>query len=320
MTETSFPILLFLESFDEELLSTLRESQYELANEDSLNSKRCERVIAIFTKVSRTLTSQFIEKFPNLRYVVVPATGVDLIDVESVRRHGATLLNLRSSGSPVYRFSSTTEIFFWLLLSICRKANLAASDVLDGNWKRERFIGTNLRGKRIGVLGMGRIGNQIASLCKILGMKVFAYDINPSLEYPHQVTEVASLNELIAQVEILSINVDDRISNKELVNANVLSYANQIMIVNTSRGFVVEEKAILDALRDGRVLAYAADVLMGEGGNDGWLQENPLWQGMSREQLNIVLTPHIGGATKENIYESEKFVINKFLELERSNG
>jgi D-3-phosphoglycerate dehydrogenase len=310
------------EDFSESSIQLLRDNEFKVLDVARSNKIRSQ-VIAIGTKVSKPVTRDLMEKFPNLRFILTPTTGTDLIDKSFTIAKDIRVISLRDDPKLLKTFYSTREIFLWLLISIMRNAHAGAISVEQGQWDRSHFIGTNLHGKRIGILGFGRIGKQIANLMMGLGCTVYAYDDKLNLKKIKGVNFVKSADELINSIDILSISIDDTDSNKSLINEKLLKNIGPdgIFMVNTARGFVVNELDILWALKNGKILGYGADVLDGEGKNVGWLKENQLWkQKNENKSLNIVITPHLGGATQENILQSEHSVVLKFLKAYRSSN
>ena len=307
------------EDFSQSSIQLLSDNKFNVVNTANTDKIR-NQVIAIGTKVSKPVTRNMMENFPNLRFILTPTTGTDLIDKSFTTLKNIKIISLRDDPELLKTFYSTREIFLWLLLSIMRNAHAGAISVDKGQWERSNFIGTNLHGKRIGILGFGRIGKQIANLMMSLGCTVYAFDNHPKLKKLRGVNFVKSASELINSVDILSINLDDTEGNKFFVNKKLLKSigSDGIFVINTARGFVVNEIDILWALKNGKILGYGADVLDGEGKNVGWLKENQLWKTKNENRsLNVVITPHLGGATKENIANAELSVILKFLEAYR---
>jgi D-3-phosphoglycerate dehydrogenase len=307
------------EDFSQSSIQLLSDNKFNVVNTANTDKIR-NQVIAIGTKVSKPVTRNMMEKFPNLRFILTPTTGTDLIDKSFTTVKNIKIISLRDDPKLLKTFYSTREIFLWLLLSIMRNAHAGAISVDKGQWERSNFIGTNLHGKRIGILGFGRIGMQIANLMIGLGCTVYAYDNKLNLKKIKGVNFVKSAGELINSVDILSINIDDADSNKSFINKKLLKNIGPdgIFMVNTARGFVVNELDILWALENGKILGYGADVLNGEVKSQVWLKENQLWESKNRNKsLNLVITPHLGGATKENILQSEHSVILKFFQAYR---
>ena len=307
------------EDFSQSSIQLLSDNKFNVVNTANTDKIR-NQVIAIGTKVSKPVTRNMMEKSPNLRFILTPTTGTDLIDKSFTTVKNIKIISLRDDPKLLKTFYSTREIFLWLLLSIMRNAHAGAISVDKGQWERSNFVGTNLHGKRIGILGFGRIGMQIANLMIGLGCTVYAYDNKLNLKKIKGVNFVKSAGELINSVDILSINIDDADSNKSFINKKLLKNIGPdgIFMVNTARGFVVNELDILWALENGKILGYGADVLNGEVRSQVWLKENQLWESKNRNKsLNLVITPHLGGATKENILQSEHSVILKFFQAYR---
>jgi D-3-phosphoglycerate dehydrogenase len=312
---TSKGTILLLEEFALDHILRLQNEGYVLVRpSDPFNP---DHVVALMSKVSELVPGEVMAQFKSLRYVLVPATSPDLIDQEYIQKHGIRLITLREQNSPVVEFRSTTEIVIWHLISLMRNAFRAATSVSCGEWDRNLFHGYNLSGARIGIVGLGRLGMQVANICKELNMKVYAFDQRQVDSYPEHVQIVQSLESLIVSVDVLTIHVNDKRENYHLISEAVLSLASDLFLINTSRGHIVDESALLSSIRSGKVLGYAADTIKGEGMAGGWLRESELWRAMTSEKLNIIMTPHIGGATFENVYTSEQFVIDLFLHLDK---
>jgi D-3-phosphoglycerate dehydrogenase len=320
MTCQNHKKLLFLEPFSENLTSVLRQHGYKIYNEAAIPDSDFPLIRGLFTKLDRKVDDSLLRKLSNLRFVVVPTTGTSHLDRMVMHDRNIQIISLRDPGSPIHSFTSTSEVFLWLLISMLRKANLAAKEVSAGTWNRNNFIGTNIAGKKIGIVGLGRLGRQVANLCRALGMIVIGYDIDKESKFSENLTFADNLEELIAKAEIISIHVDDREENKNLINDTFLLQCHGTLLVNTSRGFITDESAVVRALKNGNLCGYATDVLFDEGATGNWLHRNPIWQAMTSEELNVVITPHIGGATQENIYQSERFVIERFLKSDCIHG
>ena len=262
----------------------------------------------LFVKLSRRLSSKELKIWPKLRFIVTPTTGTDHLDLEYCQANNIEVVSLKSLPSITSNFSGTSEIALWLLLSLSRRGTWAAQDVTQGNWNRDLFVGSSLRNQTVGIVGLGRLGVQMANLCMSLGMKVLFFDI--ASRNLSGARSVDSISELFIQADVISIHVDDRIGNNKLISREILNKAKNLLIINTSRGFVIDEYALIDSMVSGKVAGFAADVLdLEQGDTQEWLFQSPIWNGMVRDNLNIVLTPHIGGAVLENIQTSELAVL-----------
>jgi D-3-phosphoglycerate dehydrogenase len=268
----------------------------------------------IFSKLNFRLTDSFLSNYPNLTTVVTPTTGIDHIDSTYCNQRKIQIISLRDTQDVIENFSSTSEIATWLMLSLMRKTTLAAADVKAGNWRRNEFLGNTLRGKTVGIVGFGRLGMQFSRICASFGMRVTAYDlVNRSDD---SVTFFNSLEELIAQADVISLHVDDRRENLDLVNAALLSnFRSDAILINTSRGFIVNEKDVVNAIQRKRIGAYGTDVLAGEhSDNFKWLTDSVLWQAYQHDDSRIIILPHIGGGVRENIPAAEMAVLKTLVE------
>lgn len=309
------PIILFAEGYSAESIKALESTGFEIRNYKNILESEFERVFAIFTKVSVTLREESLVKFINLNYVVTPSTGTDTIRLGARNKHDVTVITLRDDPDTLSSFFSTREIFFWLLTSLLRKAHTGSKEVESGKWNRNSHLGTNLHGKRLGILGFGRVGKHIAEVASAFGMQIAAYDSFLQETNIVGVKVASSVDELLASIDVLSINIDDRRENEAFVNTELISKfpKSGLYIVNTARGFVVDEDAIICGLHSGAILGYGTDVLLGEGEDFDWLTQNKIWKAMKDQKLNIVITPHLGGATQENIARAENSVVSTFL-------
>jgi D-3-phosphoglycerate dehydrogenase len=197
----------------------------------------------------------------------------------------------------------------------------AVSSVAEGNWDRELFVGHELAGRTIGILGMGRIGEKMCQYARAFLMDVHAYDTNPAVR--NRVDRViwhGSLRSMLENSDVLSIHVPLTRETHGLIGRQELAcLKGKAVVINTSRGEIVDESALVDALRQGKVAGYAADVLSGEG-KPGFPRTNPIWR-YSHEGGNVLLTPHIGGAAYEAWEKTEIFVARNLVRtLKQESG
>jgi D-3-phosphoglycerate dehydrogenase len=283
-----------------------------------ISEKQFVNVYALFTKVSCKIDSDLIRKYPNLAFIGVPATGIDVVDYKICKEKGIKILSLKDEKftKRLNEFTSTSEIFFWHLLSLVRNCQVASQSIRDGFWNRNNFIGANLRGLTLGIIGFGRIGKQIADIGKLLGLNVIFFDKNVESLGNSMYLRVSSLEDLISKSNIVSVNVDYSDENLNLVNYSVIQNISKkpFYVINTSRGAIVDELAILDGLGSGKIDGYGADVLTNEvSGETNWLIENHVWQAFKSNKFKISLTPHIGGATYQNMNISEEYILSELV-------
>jgi D-3-phosphoglycerate dehydrogenase len=306
-------ILLLLETCDPESWDMLQKQQLEILTPDVKDIDRVG-VNHIFTKLNFRLDKFLLGQYPNLKTVVTPTTSIDHIDSSYCEERDIQIISLRDTKDILENFSSTSEIAAWLMLSLSRNALPASADVRAGNWSRNDFIGNTLRGKTVGIVGYGRLGRQLSKICSALGMTIFAYDL---LEISDDsVTFTKSLEELVGQSDFVSLHVDDREQNRGLIDAQLLNhFSPNAILINTSRGFVVNEIDLVSAIRGNRLKGYGTDVLEGERGDTSeWLTSSEIWKECRGGNPGVLVLPHIGGAVKENIPTAEKAVLQLLLE------
>jgi len=247
-----------------------------------------------------------LEAGTTLRAIVTATTGLDHVDVASAEACGIAVLSLRGQTDFLRTVPATAEHTWALLLALVRRVPWAFQDVLDGGWERDRFRGHDLAGKRLGLVGLGRIGEKVARYGAAFGMTVSAYDPYRR-DWPPPAARCASLADLLRQTDVLSLHVPLCAETERLIGRRELAAPPApIWLVNTSRGGVVDEAALLDALEQGQVRGAALDVLCGE---RAWDAERPHpLIAYAQAHDNLLITPHIGGATRESMALTEVFM------------
>ena len=192
----------------------------------------------------------------------------------------------------------------------------AAAHVLKGGWDRDRFWGVQLRGKRLGILGHGRVGAMVAHYGAALGMEIGACDCDPTkIVAP---AAAMSFETLLKMSNAISVHVTADPENRHLIDrAAITQMRPGAFLINTSRGSIVDEAALAEAVRCGHLSGVAVDVLEGEAGGD--VGSSPLIA-CAREGLNVLITPHIGGATHEAIRQTEGAVVSCLASLLRCSS
>ncbi len=239
-------------------------------------------IIRSRTKVDREL----IDRASQLKLVARPGTGLDNVDVEYAKSKGITVVN-----SPESLVEAVSEHVVLLMLALIRNLVRADESTRGGKWEKSSFMGTELRGKVLGIVGLGRIGKRIAEIAGTLGMSVIIYDVIP---IPPDVIaklrcRVVSLDELFTSADFITLHVPMTDETRHLVGSSRLAQMKKgCFLINTSRGGVVDEDSLTGALREGRIGGAALDVFE---------KEPP--SGAILTAPRTILTPHIGGQTEE---------------------
>ncbi len=250
-----------------------------------------EKVKILFVnpnEMSFRLTSEVLRY--GIEIICTASTGLNHIDMNYCKNHGIQVISLTKNYDIIQKISSTAELAFALTLSLVRNIPSAFDSVKRREWEYRDYIGRQMDSLSAGVVGYGRLGTMYAGYCKAFGMSVSVCDpYKPSGRYPN-----LKLEELFPCSDIVSLHVHLNNQTRYLVNQKVLSKSHDVYLINTSRGDIVDESAIISALETGNLKGYAADVLSDELGN---IEASPMIE--ASRNLNIILTPHIGGMTAE---------------------
>ena len=236
--------------------------------------------------------NQIIGKAKELQLIFTPTTGTDHINFTANNKY-IKILSLNDYCGQIDSINSTAELTFSLLLSVARKINSANAQVVkSGLWERNNFLGHELNGKVMGVIGLGRIGQKLAKYGQTFGMDIVYWDIVENKDF----RRAKSLNQLLEISDYIMVCVSLNESTHHLINSeNVNSIKKGSFLVNTSRGKVIEEKALCKAMDNGIISGLGVDVLEYELED---FQKSPLYlYAKNNPQKNIIITPHIGGAT-----------------------
>lgn len=271
-------------------------------------------VDVLFVRLRFKLTKEILEKAPKLQYILTATTGLDHIDTDFFENRGGKVISLKGEVDFLGTIPSTAEHTWALLLALLKKIPSAFEDVKDGNWHRDHFKGNNLRGKKIGILGLGRVGKQVAHFAEAFGLEIGYFDI---VAQTNHYKNFSNPEELFAWADIISIHIPYNVENEIFVNENLLQHCQKnAVLINTSRGNVWDEQSVADLLKQNKIYGIATDVLQDEF-NKKQLKRNPLVE-LATEEYNIIITPHIAGATYESMAMTEEFIVSKFIKTTTS--
>jgi D-3-phosphoglycerate dehydrogenase len=264
----------------------------------------------IWFRLAHRFDRPLLEHATRCRILATPVTGLDHIDLHACRELRIRVVSLRGEIEFLDKVRATAELTLALTLALMRQLPAAAAHVRAGGWDRDQFRGHELYGKTAGIVGMGRLGCIVSAYFRALGMEVVGFD--PRSDFPHHVARrIDSLGQLVAQADIISLHVSYDESTRHLIDRQTLSAVKPgAILVNTSRGGIVEEEALLDALRSGALAGAALDVLDGE---PNITVKHPL-VAYARLHENLLIAPHIGGNTLESFEKTEVFLAGRVLE------
>lgn len=265
----------------------------------------------ILVRLSHRIDAEVIDRADRLSYLVTTTTGLDHIDVEVCERKGIEVLSLQGETEFLKTITSTAEMTWGLILALARHLPAATRHVEEGGWDRDSFRGTELQDKTIGIVGMGRVGSIAADYALAFRMKVQFFDPTRR-ECPSGVYRAESLDELLATSDILTLHVPLTFETKGMIGRDqIRRLPRGALLVNTSRGALIDESAVIEALADGHLGGAALDVLSDESeiGDAG----APVIE-HARRIDNLIITPHLGGNTFEAMAKTERFMALKLAQ------
>lgn len=262
---------------------------YDRTNTEDI-LKRTKNADAILTN-KVVISSEIINKLPNLKYIGVLATGYNVVDIEAAKKRGITVTNV-----PAYSTNSVVQMTFAHILNLTNRVAHYAHENRKGKWSASPdfcYWDTNLgeiAGKTLGVVGLGNIGYKVACIARDFGMDVFACTSKNSADLPDGIQKV-TFNGLLGISDILTLHCPLTPQTKEMINKDTLSQMKRgALLINTGRGALVNDKDVAQALCEGQLGGYGADVMT---------QEPPKPDNPLLSAPNAYLTPHIAWATLE---------------------
>ncbi|MFX0069052.1 MAG: hydroxyacid dehydrogenase [Promethearchaeota archaeon] len=288
--------IVITESIHEDGIRMLKDAGFEI--EEALDvtheglKERIKDFDVIIVRSKTNVNKEIIEAGRNLKMIARAGIGLDNIDLETAEKHNINVANVPGAST-----ESVAELVFALILSLFRHVTRADKTLKEGKWIKKELLGNELKGKSIGIIGFGRIGQKIAKIAKAFEMNVLCYDVLESCLSKAREMEVEDygpakngLYELLEKSDIITLHVPLVPQTHHLIGREEMKLLkNGAYIINTARGGVVDDDALYDALRSGKLGGAGLDVYEKEPPRD-----SPLI-----ELTNVVSTPHIGASTLE---------------------
>jgi D-3-phosphoglycerate dehydrogenase len=270
----------------------------------------------IFAKIGLLLNDEVFSLQPDLKYIVSPTTGVNHIDIKSASKRGVIVISLKGEEDFLMTIKSTAEHTWMLLLAVAR--NLISSNfkvISERKWNRNSYIANELNEKKIGIIGYGRLGKIVANYAHAFGMQVLIYD-NDINKYDNKYYVCSNVDELLVSADYVVLLISWAESNIKFFDFEKFEKMKRgSFFINTSRGEFVDEIAMLDNLKNGKLSGAAIDVITSD---SGWgpneMISNDLIE-YARNCNNLIITPHMGGYGIDSIAKTRRFITRKFLNL-----
>ena len=291
------------------ILQEVGEVEEALLNQEVL-LQRIPEIDALIVRLGLKVNREVIEKGAKLKYILSATTGTDHIDMEAAKEHNIEVVCLKGEEAFLRSIPSTSEYTWALLLALLRNLPQAYQHVLDTGWDRQLFRGHNIAGKKLGILGLGRVGRLVAGYALAFGCELAAYDPFKT-EWMEGVQRMEKAEDLMQWSEILCIHIPYDADTHHFLNENLMRLLPQgALMVNTSRGGVWDEAAIVRLLEANHLGGVATDVIEGELTSTQRNKSPLLRQAM--HDARVLVTPHIAGATYESMEMTEIFIAKKF--------
>jgi D-3-phosphoglycerate dehydrogenase len=267
----------------------------------------------LIVRLKHQIDREVIEAGSRLKAIVSATTGLDHIDLATADSRQIAVLSLRGEEEFLRSITATAELTWGLLLALMRHIPEATASVLEGEWNRDAFRGRDVAGRRLGIVGLGRVGRQIAGYGAAFRMSVAAYDPYTSY-WPPTVQRKDSLADLLVNTDVLTIHVGLHPGTVKLIARRELRLLPRgAILLNTSRGQIIDDEALVEALASGHLSGAALDVVPQERSDDE-RRAGPLITYASAHR-NLLITPHIGGASVEAMARTEVFMARKLQEF-----
>ena len=259
----------------------------------------------VIVRSRTTITKEMIEKADNCKIIARVGVGLDNVDQEAAKTKDIRVINAVEGA-----MNAVAELVLGLMLSLARQTGRADRAIRNDQWLKKELKGTELRGKYLGIIGLGNIGKRLGRLARALNMNIIGYDVMPiDEEFAKEVGLMkADLNTLLQSSDYISIHVPLLDSTHHLLDAEKMSTMKKTAkIINTSRGGVVDEDALYNALKNGTLGGAALDVF----------EKEPAIGTKLAELDNVILTPHIGAQTKEAQSLAANVIAEKIIQILR---
>jgi len=301
--------VLICDEVDPILNKILQDNGLRVSYEPKITSEQIKERISNFDIVivrSRTtITKEMIDKADKCKIIARVGVGLDNVDQDAAKARNIRVINAVEGA-----MNAVAELVLGLMLSLARQTARGDRSIRNGQWLKNELKGTELRGKYLGIIGLGNIGKRLGRLARALNMNIIGYDVIPiDEEFAKEVGLMkADLDTLLQSSDYISIHVPLLDSTYHLINAQKISTMKKTAkIINTSRGGVVDEDALYDALKNGLLGGAALDVF----------EKEPAIGNKLAELDNVILTPHIGAQTKEAQSLAANIIGEKIVQILR---
>jgi D-3-phosphoglycerate dehydrogenase len=280
---------------------------HSIPEQELLEKIKGVHVLGIRSKTQ--VTQKVLEAANKLLVVGAFCIGTTQIDLDACKKRGVVVFN-----APYSNTRSVVELAIGQIIMLMRNVFPKSMEIHQGQWNKSTTNSREVRGKNLGIIGYGNIGKQLSVLAEAIGMRVYYYDNEDKLALGNAI-ECQTLEELLSVSDVVTLHIDDNRANENFIGAREIGQMkNGAILLNLSRGFVVDIEALVSALKDGKLSGAAIDVYPEEPRSNGKFVSE--LQGLN----NVILTPHVGGSTEEAQRNIADFVPNKIMDYINSGN
>jgi len=257
---------------------------------------------ALLVRSQTKVTKEIIQAGKKLQVIARAGVGIDNVDVPEATQHGIVVVN-----APTGNTISAAEHTIALMMALARHIPQANASLKSGQWKRTEFTGVELRGKTLGVVGLGNVGSNVARRARGMEMRVIGYDPLVSAEYAKNIqVELLPLEQILTEADFICLHIPLNNSTRGLIGAKEIATMKPgARIINTARGGLIDEEALVKAVKEKKLAGAAIDVFVQE----------PCTQSVLFEPSNIIVTPHLGASTAEAQVTATRDVVDQIIDV-----
>lgn len=263
----------------------------------------------IFIRLAYQIDADFLDKAPNLKILCSPTTAHSHIDEDQLESRGIALVSLRNEREFLNNIRATPEHTLGLMIAILRNYKDAFINLTNQNWDRDLYRGEELYGLNVGVIGMGRVGCKVSEYLDVFGSNVGYYDVNLDV-IVEGYKKFRTLKELIISSDMILMSASYENNQSPILDSGLIELMKDKYFVNTARGELVDEESLIEAIRNGFLRGVATDVIASENN----INNAHSWIELT-ERNNVIVTPHIAGATWTSMRTTEEFIVSKLLKI-----
>lgn len=261
----------------------------------------------LFIRLDYFIDDGFLEKSKKLKYICTPTTGLNHIDLKTCKEKNIEIISLKGEYDFLSTIRATPEHTFGLVIALLRNYKEAFLNENNVAWNREKYRGYELYKNKVGIIGLGRVGKILTKYLRAFDVDVYFYDINNLIEDTYA-QKTFSITELIETSKIIILSASYTADNHAFFDSKYIDLLHNKFFINTARGELLDESYLLDKLQEDYFKGVALDVIQNE------QAQNSLQELLTLTQTrNLIITPHIAGATYSSMHRTEEFIANKLI-------